>query len=156
MPRILTILIISLLGSTAMAGSIKSINEGNTIDVSGFDCAEESAHMIEWLGRGKDYRSFVIADVEKSLYDQQPGSQLLKIECTGEPELLTGALPQNGDETKAIVTRFSATFPLKATVNLSGTVWVLIIDQNYYAENLNTPSERKLTQNFTVKGSDKQ
>ena len=107
-------------------------------------------------GRGKDYRSFVVADIEKSLYEQQPGSQLLKIECTGEPELLTGALPQNDDENKAIITKLSVTFPLKATVNLSGAVWVLNIDQNYYAVNLNKPAERKLTQNFTVKGSAKQ
>jgi hypothetical protein len=112
--------------------------------------------MIEWLGLGKDYRKFVVSDVEGELYKQQPGSQLMKLQCTAEPEFLTNALPQNGDESKAILTRFSVTFPLEATVNLGVEVWVLTIDQNYYAENLNTPNERKLTQNFTVKGSAKQ
>lgn len=136
-----------------MAESMESINKGESIEISGFDCAEKSVHMIEWLGLGKDYRRFVVSDVESELYKQQPRSQLLKLQCTGEPELLTGALPQNGDESKAILTRFSATFPLEATVNLGGEVWVLTIDQNYYAENLNIPSERKLTQNFNVKGS---
>ncbi|MCP3674687.1 MAG: hypothetical protein GY829_09520 [Gammaproteobacteria bacterium] len=135
---------------------MESINKGKYIEVSGFDCADKSTHMIEWLGLGKDYRSFVVKDVETELNNQQPGSQLLKLECTNEPELLTGALPQNEDESKAILTRFSATFSLKATVNLSGSIWVLTIDQNYYAENLNVPNERKLTQNFTVKGSAKQ
>ncbi|BFM05337.1 hypothetical protein [Halioxenophilus aromaticivorans] len=139
-----------------MAESMESINKGKSIEISGFDCAEKSVHMIEWLGLGKDYRKFVVSDVEGELYKQQPGSQLLKLQCTGEPELLTGALPQNGDESKAILTLFSATFPLEATVNLGGEVWVLTIDQNYYAENLNIPNERKLTQNFNVKGSAKQ
>jgi hypothetical protein len=145
-----------LSGVLAMAESMESINQGQSIEISGFDCAEKSAHMIEWLGRGKDYRKFVVSDVEGELYKQQPGSQLLKLICTDEPELLTGALPQNGDESKAILTRFSVTFPLEATINLSDEVWVLSIDQNYYAENLNIPNERKLTQNFTVKGSAKQ
>jgi len=139
-----------------MAESMESINKGKSIEIYGFECAEKSAHMIEWLGRGKDYRKFIVSDVEGELYKQQPGSQLLKLQCTGEPELLTGALPQNGDESKAILTRFSATFPLKATIDLGGETWILTIDHNYYAENLNIPNERKLTQNFTVKGSTKQ
>jgi hypothetical protein len=147
---------ILLSGVQVMAESMESINQGQPIEISGFDCAENCAHMIEWLGRGKDYRKFVVSDVEGALYKQQPGSQLLKLQCTGEPELLTGALLQNGAESKATLTRFSATFPLEATVNVGGEVWILTIDQNYYAENLNIPNERKLTQNFTVKGSVKQ
>jgi hypothetical protein len=146
-------MVITFLSVSAMAERTK--NE-SSIEISGFDCADKSVHMIEWLGLGKDYRSFVVSDVEKELSKQQPGSQLLKLECTGEPELLTGALPQEDGASKAILTRFSATFPLLATVNLSGSIWVLNIDQNYYIENLNIPEERKLTQNFTVKGSAEQ
>lgn len=112
--------------------------------------------MIEWLGRGKDYRKFIVSDVESELYKQQPGSQLLKLECTGEPKLLTWALVQNGDRSKAILTKFSATFPLTATINLGGEILFLTIDQNYYAENLNIPNKRKLTLTFTIKGSAKQ
>ena len=154
--RVFTLIIITLFSMSVLAESMNSINKGKTIEISGFDCADKSTHMIEWLGRGKDYRSFVVADVEKELYKQQPGSQLIKLECTGEPELLTGALPTNGDESKVILAKFSVTFPLKATVNLSGQIWVLSIDQNYYAENLNVPNKHKLTLNFTVKRSDKQ
>ncbi len=143
----------ALLSSSVMADTVDSINEGRQIEVSGFNCADESIHMIEWLGLGKDYQSFLVKHVETELYNQQPGSQLLELKCTGKPELLTGALPQDGDKSKAILTRFSATFPLEATVNLGGSVWLLTIDQNYYAENLNIPSERKLTQNFNVKSS---
>ena len=154
--RVFTLIIITLFSMSVLAESMNSINKGKTIEISGFDCADKSTHMIKWLGRGKDYRSFVVADVEKELYKQQPGSQLIKLECTGEPELLTGALPTNGDESKVILAKFSVTFPLKATVNLSGQIWVLSIDQNYYAENLNVPNKHKLTLNFTVKRSDKQ
>ncbi len=140
----------------AIAESIDSLNSGKTVEVVGFDCADESLHMIDWLGLGTNYRSFVISDVEEALYAQQPGSQLLKIECTAKPELLTTVLPNEGSGSKAILTKFSATFPLKATINLSGNIWVLSIDQNYYAENLDTPDKRKLTENFTVKGSEQQ
>ncbi|WP_444938551.1 hypothetical protein [Microbulbifer sp. JMSA002] len=156
MLKILKLITFTLLSMSVLAESIESINKGKHIEISGFDCADKSTHMIEWLGLGTDYRSFVVKDVERELYNQQPGSQLLKLECTGEPELLTGALPQDGVEAKAILMRFSVTFPLKATVNLSGTIWVLSIDQNYYAENLNLLTDRKLTKKFTVKGSSKQ
>lgn len=139
-----------------MAESMESINKGQSVEIIGFDCAEKSAHMIEWLGLGEDYRKFVVADIESELYKQQPGSQLLKLQCMDEPELLTSALPQDGDKSKAILTRFSTTFPLEATVNLGGEIWVLSIDQNYYVENLNIPNGRELTQNFTVKDSIKQ
>ena len=153
MQRILTLLILTLLSVSAMAEP--EMNE-STVEVFGFDCADKSVHMIEWLGLGKDYRSFVVSDIEKELSRQQPGSRLLRLECTSEPELLTGALPQEEGASKAILTRFSATFSLLATVNLSGSIWVLNIDQNYYIENLNIPEERKLTQNFTIKGSAEQ
>ena len=147
---ILTFFLVSFLAIPVMAGKDK-----NAIELSGFDCADKNTHMIEWLGRDDHYRDFVVADVKAELSNQQPGSQLLKLECTGEPEFLTTVLAQDGNDTKAILTKFSVTFPLKATVNLSGSVWELTIDQNYVAQNLNVPSELKVTQNFTVKGSAK-
>jgi len=76
------LLIVMLVSSfQSIAETIDSINVGKIIEVIGFDCADENLHMIDWLGLGSDYRSFVISDVEEALYLQQPGSQLLKIEC---------------------------------------------------------------------------
>jgi len=70
--------------------------------------------------------------------------------------MLTAVLPREGNDAKAILSGFSATFPLKATISLFGSIWVLSIDQNYNAENLDTPEKKKLTENFTVKGSSRQ
>jgi hypothetical protein len=142
--------------TVATSESLDSINKGKFIEASGFACAHKVAHMLPWLGRGADYQKFVVSDVEQELYRQQPGSQLIKLECTGEPKVVTKALRQESDGSKAIVSQFSATFPLKATIRLSEEIWVLSIEQNYLAQNIDSPSARKLTQNFTVTGSTKQ
>jgi len=97
-----------------------------------------------------------VSDVEKALYGQQPDSQLLKVECFANAEFLTSALPNKVDVSKAVLTKFSAIFPLKATVNLSGNIWVLTIDQKYLAENLETPENIKLRKTFAVKGREPQ
>ena len=140
----------------AAAESIDSINSGKKVELIGFDCVDERFNMIEWLGLGSNYRSFVISDVEEALYGQQPNSQLLKVECFANAEFLTAVLPNEGDVSKAVLTKFSVIFPLKATVNLSGDIWVLTIDQKYLAENLETPENIKLRKTFTVKGSEPQ
>ncbi len=140
----------------AIAESIGSLNSGKTVEVVGFDCADERMHMIDWLGLGTNYRSFVISDVEEALYAQKPDSQLLKIECITTPEMLTAVLPNEGDVSKAVLTKFSAIFPLKATVRFSGEIWILTIDQNYLAEDMEIPEGKKLTKKFTVIGSEQQ
>lgn len=146
MRKILTLLC-SLLSLNASA------NTNDEIEIVGFDCVSENAHMIEWLGLGKDYKSFVPKDIENELLKQQPDSKLIKLECKAEPELLTKVLAQSNTDEKAIVTMFSVTFPIEATINLGGSTWVLSIKQNYVIKNMEMPDNRQLTQNFNIIGS---
>ena len=155
MRNIFYTIILFAISTTSYAETADSINKGNEIQVVGFNCADKIINMIEWLGIGTDYRSFVVADIEEDLYKQQPDSQLLKVECTGEPEYLTGVLPNKDGISKGILSRFTIVFPVVVTVNLRGAVWELTVQQQYKAENLNTPKERALQRNFNVISSAK-
>ncbi|MGL1957391.1 MAG: hypothetical protein OCD00_08765 [Colwellia sp.] len=146
MRKILTMLC-SLLTFNAAA------NTNDEAEIIGFDCANENSHMIEWLGLGEDYKKFVPKDIESELLKQQPDAKLIKLECKSEPELLTNALAQSNTDEKAIVTKFSATFFVEATIELGGSTWILSIEQNYTIKNMETTVNRQLTQNFDIKGS---
>jgi hypothetical protein len=133
------------------AASVQSLNDGLMVEVSGFDVVDESVHMIEWLGKGKDFRKFVANDVEAELYAQDIGSQLIAVHCKATPDYKTGALPNNDGTTIATLTQFSATFPLVVKVRASnGKIWNLGIEHNYVATNLNIPGQHRLKLNFKV------
>jgi len=140
-----------------MLCSLLSFNASATtndeIQIIGFDCAEESVHMIEWLGFGKDPKSFVPKDIQIELLKQQPDSKLIKLECKSEPKLSTNVLAQSKNDDKAIVTTFSATFPVEATIELGDSTWILSIEHNYIIKNMETTDNRQLTQNFNIIGS---
>lgn len=137
--------------TTAGAASVPSSNKGSNVEITGFDVVDESVHMIEWLGKGKDFRKFVVNDVEAELYSQDKGSQLLSVHCKATPGYKTGALPNKDGTSIATVTQFSVTFPLAVKVRASnGKVWKLGIEHNYVATNLNIPSQHRLKLNFKV------
>ncbi|MBD9597773.1 hypothetical protein IB270_33660 [Ensifer sp. ENS05] len=68
---------------------IPSLNVPLDIELTGFSNGDEVIHMIAMLGRGKDFRRFVVRDVEAELYAQTPNAQLLSITCKTEPRLKT-------------------------------------------------------------------
>ena len=70
---------------------VPSINPPSQVEASGFEQADDAAHMIAWLGRGPDFRRFVVNDIESELYRQTPGAQLLAVRCREKPELRTTA-----------------------------------------------------------------
>ena len=130
-------------------GTFAEMNKN--IELKGFECAKDGEHMIEWLGKGKNYKEFLTADVYEELIKQQPGSVLMSLECTGTPEYETAALPEQENSSKAIVHRFMVSFPLLVTVKSSNNeVWVLTVKHVYEASNLHIPNERKLLQHFNV------
>lgn len=139
--------------AAANAASVASLNKGSSVEISGFEVADDATHMIAWLGKGKDFRQFVVNDVETELYAQDKGAQLLSVHCRSKPNYETGARPNNDGTSKAIVTRFSVTFPLAVRVRASnGKVWRLDINHNYAASNLDTPGKQQLSLNFGVVG----
>lgn len=129
---------------------VSSAKKPAQVEVSGFEHADDSAHMIEWLGKGKDFRLFITSDVEAELYAQDPGSQLLSINCTAKPEYQTKLLRQS-DRGQGILSEFSVTFSIMLRVMAAnGVVWSLGVRHNYHASNLEVPGNHKLQLNFTI------
>jgi hypothetical protein len=131
---------------------IPSLNPPRHVEISGFDSAEKSGHMMSWLRRGPDFLRFVVNDVEAELYRQTPGAQLLSLRCNNEPELQTQARPMDESDHIAVVTDFSVTFPLTARVKMvQGSLWKLDIQLGYDASNAHLhDGRRQLRLNFTV------
>ncbi len=106
--------------------------------------------MIEWLGKGPDFRQFVVSDIESELYSQTPGAQVLAVRGYGEPEVKTKLKPVEGH--MAIVTDFSVTFPVTVRVKApDGAIWKLDVNYNYDAGNIHVRDERRtLRLNFEI------
>lgn len=136
---------------------IPSLNEPHRVEASGFEQADEAAHMIAWLGRGGNFRRFVTNDVEGELYAQTPGAQLLSITCKGSPHLKTRAIPQ-GVGQGTVPTDISVTFPLSLRIKMPNeALWKLDVEHNYEAANIHLRDGRRtLTQNFSVVGHEQE
>lgn len=131
-------------------GFVPSLNAPHQVAVSGFELADDAAHMIAWLGRGPDYRRFVANDIESELYRQTPGAQLLSIRCMEKPEFRTRAKQEQ--QGRVVVTDVSVMFPVALTVRApDGVVWRLAVRHCYEASNIHSRSpERQLRLNFTI------
>ncbi|MDB0544665.1 hypothetical protein LBW62_25870, partial [Ralstonia solanacearum] len=133
---------------------VASLRAPNQIKISGFDSADDSVHMIEWLRRGRDFRGFVTHDVEQELYSQDQAAQLLALHCESSPALETKIRPDLATS-KGIVTYFSVEFHLSLRVRAGdGRIWWLRVRHNYQASGLDVAGEFRLTLNFTVDQSD--
>jgi len=130
---------------------IPSINPPNQVEAWGFEQADDAEHMIAWLGRGSDFRCFVVNDIESELYCQTPGAQLLTVRCNDKPDLKTTVL-QDDPGQDAIVTGVSVTFPLTVQVRMADSaIWKLDIQHNYDATNIHLRDDRRqLRLNFTI------
>jgi hypothetical protein len=139
--------------TAAHAASVASLRKGLSVEISGFELADDGAHMIAWLGKGKDFRQFIVNDVETELYAQDKTAQVLSVRCKSTPRYETRARPDNDGSSKAVVTSLSVTFPLVVRVRASnGKVWQLDINHNYFGTNLDVPAKRKLDLNFGIVG----
>lgn len=133
---------------------VASLQEPARIAISGFEVVDGSVHMLEWLGRGRDFRTFVTRDVERELYAQDPGAQLISLACVDKPDCETRAMPRDDGTTLATLTSFRVVFKLSALVAASnGSRWWLELRPSYLASNLDNPSGRKLQYQFNVAGS---
>lgn len=130
-------------------GQVPSLHVPMQVNISGFDVVDESLHMIEWLRRGKDFRSFVVNDIEAELYAQDQGAQLLSVDC-GIPEYETKLQPDRSGG-KAIVTQFGVVFPVAVrVVGGDGRRWKLQVRHSYQATNMDVPGKFNLQMNFTI------
>ncbi|MDO3509915.1 hypothetical protein [Ralstonia pseudosolanacearum] len=133
---------------------VASLHEPDQVKTSGFEAVDESVHMIDWLRRGRDFRSFVTHDVEHELYSQDQAAQLLELHCEAPPTLET-KVRRDLAANKGIVTYFSVTFHISLRVQAGdGRVWRLRVQHNYQASGLDVSGKFQLKLNFTVDESD--
>lgn len=122
------------------------------IEVSGFDAADDSVHMLEWMRKGSDVRQFVVNDIETELYSQNANSQLLSVACNAKPNFET-KVKTDQQAKNGVVTQFFAAFPIALRVRAAnGAVWKLDVEHSYQATNLDVPDEFQLRLNFTIVG----
>lgn len=131
---------------------VESQHVPERIEISGFEAVDDSVHMLEWIGKGRHFRQFVINDIETELYAQDADSQLLSVDCKAKPnfetKVKTDQRARNG-----VVTQFLAKFPLSLRVrSANGAVWRLEVEYGYQATNLDLPDEFQLRLNFTIVG----
>lgn len=121
------------------------------VELYGFSMADEAAPIISLLGRGVGFRQFVTNDVEKELYDQTPGAQLLSILCKAAPKLETTGM-HSMPENIVIVKDVSITFSLKLSIVIyEDILWELDVNHNYISSNVNLSNNgRKIIQNFSI------
>lgn len=120
------------------------------IEVSGFEAADDSLHMLEWMRKGRNFRQFVIDDIETALYAQDTNSQLLSVDCIAKPNFETKVKTDQQAET-GVVTQFRAVFPISLRVrSANGAVWRLDVEHSYQATNLDEPDEFQLRLAFTI------
>lgn len=134
----------------SMPVNAKSMPEYELI---GFDCGEKSIHMIEWLGLGENYKTFVSNTIQDELYKQQPKSTIKQLTCTAEPILLTKALTQQSTDTAAMLTELSVTFLVDALVELNEETWLISIKQNYTIKNMHLSNDRVLLKSFDIQSA---
>ncbi len=154
MKKLLNLLSLVIMSAPVMSESISSITNKTKVELIGFECAEKITEKVAILGFGSDYRVFVTKDIEEALYRQQPDSQLISLECTREPEYTTMKLSsRNDDAIEDDSEGVSVTFFLKAEVKLSGTIWLLNISHEYFAQDSGVQGKSDVTKTFEVSGT---
>lgn len=130
---------------------VPSVNPATHVAVSGLDLNGDAREMISWLGRGTNHHEFVTHDVERELYSQTPGAQLLSLDCSAPPRFETDAVEQ-GPGAGYSVTAIKVTFPLDLRIRTSDDIlWKLQVDHCYEALNVHrNDARRQLKLHFTV------
>jgi hypothetical protein len=107
--------------------------------------------MIEWLGRGPAFREFMVNDVERELYAQDPNAQLLSLKITGEPQQETKLLPLNDGTSHSALTSFLIKVPISLIVKAGDArCWCLQVALGYVASKLNLPGQHTLQLSFDI------
>ncbi|XZG71321.1 hypothetical protein ACTSKR_05515 [Chitinibacteraceae bacterium HSL-7] len=132
--------------------TVVSLHAPEKVYVSGFEFADSDSHMIEWIRKGRDFRQFVVNDIEVELYTQDASAQLLSVECKARPKIET-KVRQEGSAARVIVTQMLLDFPITLRVqSTNGEVWKLDVNHSYHATNMDVPEKFHLRLDFTILG----
>ena len=154
------VLITTALGLTGMSALADESNlpaqlvgDNHAYLSSGFECATEALSVLPLLGRGTDFPQFLLTDIENELIRQVPMSKLVSATCTAPPEVLVSTLASESGEPEndpQVLTKLRVEFYLDLVVNTGTSELPLTVEHIYFAENLDTTDNRKVTKKFVV------
>jgi hypothetical protein len=103
-----------------------------------FENFEESKHMLEWLH--PDPFEALKSEFQSNLEQQVPGSILLGLHVTGNPQWLTGGIRQDDDDSKIILVRAAVAFSFELSVKTpENIIYDLSGIYSWAAVNMNSP-----------------
>lgn len=121
------------------------------IDTFDFESLQPGEHMLQWLSA--DPIATITTEFEAILSQQVPGSRLLGLHARGKPDWLTGAVPTEGDPSKAILVRTGLAFEFALSVRTpDGTVHDLAGVFSRVGVHLNDPARTKQRTWFDLNG----
>jgi hypothetical protein len=122
------------------------------IDRFDFEPLKRSEHMLQWLAA--DPIATLQSEFVTILNQQVPGSTLLGLQVRGEPEWLTGAVPTDGDRSKAVLVRTGVAFEFALSVKTPDRkVYDLTGVFSWVGVHLNDPAQRKQRTWFDLNGN---
>jgi hypothetical protein len=102
---------------------------------------KETEHMLKWFA--DDPYAAMRSSIEDSLKQQVADSRLTALRVLSEPQWLTGALPSEGDSSKAILVRSGVAFEVALTVESKGQSHQLSGVFTWVAVHLDNPGQHK-------------
>jgi hypothetical protein len=102
---------------------------------------KETEHMLKWFA-DEPYAA-LRSSVEDSLKQQVADSRLTSLRVLSEPQWLTGALPSEGDRSKAILVRSGVAFEVALTVESRGQSHQISGVFTWVAVHLDKPGQHK-------------
>lgn len=111
------------------------------IPLDDFAKLKQTEHMLKWFA--DDPYAAMRSSIEDSLKQQVADSRLTMLRVLSEPQWLTGALPSEGDSSKAILVRSGVAFEVALTVETRGQSHQLSGVFTWVAVHLDKPGQHK-------------
>ena len=118
-----------------------SISPSTATPLDDFTRLKETEHMLKWLA--EDPYAAIRSSIEDSLKQQVADSRLVSLRVLSEPQWLTGALPSEGDSSKAILVRSGVAFEVALTAESRGQSHQLTGVFTWVAVHLDKPGQHK-------------
>ena len=112
------------------------------VDNYNFEQFDETTHMLDWFHPSPI--EAIKSQFRESLDEQVKGSVLLGLHVIDKPQWLTGAIPQENDESKAVLVRLALAFIFKLSVSTpEGETHDLEGVYTWASVNMNDPQQKK-------------
>ncbi len=128
---------------------VASIAPPRKVVAIAFERGEGVRRIFTYLGREPAFPAVTVNDLERELYRQFTGSELIEVTCDEEPECDVTVRGGDDDPTKAVVTDFTATLLVTAKLRLPGGAEPLLkVSVTYTGSDLDDPDKRRLRADF--------